>query len=259
MKTLTINLLGTLLAAMMILPSCQSDKPEQSEKNGTDSADISYTDADFAGTFIGSFDMTMELTMNGQLQQNNMPATTYYSNGKQTAIVMRTGNSTIHSIFYPAENEVITLMNEGGKKIAIKMGIPNIQADTDLTATANAKVTETGEKKDIEGYPCRKYLIETDKGSSEVWITNKIKGNMYDVLRGKGERKISWGKEIEAVKGFPLEITTTANDGTVSVVKIQNVRPGKVDESMFSTEGYEIKDMSSMNKLIEKAAKKYTQ
>lgn len=260
MKNTFWKYLAIFLLTISILYSCKSDNNNTSGEEIT-SEETTFSDADFSGAFVGSFDMLMEMHRNGEKMGPDVPPTTYYSDGKLIAVDITTpgGNGKMRSIFNSTDNTVIALMNEGGKKVAMKMGIPQLEDLDAKSAESSYSVEETNEKRDIDGYPCRKYIITTEQGTSEVWVTNKIKGNLYDVIAsGVRGRKGKWYNNARDVKGFPLEIRTVS-DEEETVVKFRNIKPGKVDPSVFSTEGYEVQDMSSLNKLIEKAARKQMQ
>lgn len=76
-----------------------------------------------------------------------------------------------------------------GKKAAIK---DNLSDDSEDTVD---EFTKTEETKEILGYSCIKYILETDEGTQTMWVTEAI---IPQVQSGNFMNK--------SVKGMPLEI-----------------------------------------------------
>ena len=107
------------------------------------------------------------------------------------------------------EKEEVT---EEDKKRAEEIGdfMKDLTSDTMQTKT---KITDTGEKKIIRGWKCRKYILEMDTGmgitTSEIWATEDIKidYNLYaKISNAMMFKEGGWqeDKELKKIKGIEV-------------------------------------------------------
>lgn len=214
----------------------------------------SNPDAQITG-FDGSFDMNMNTTMkNGKSTSSSM---SLYIRGFETAIEMSEpgGKSAapMRMILNSQTNDIITLVSDGGKKTGMKMKMPKITVSgvTDDNST-DCVVKKTDETKVIEGYTCRKYIMTYNDGAvMEAWISQDLKLNLGSLMtmvngsmKGKGP---DGGGKYPNMQGMTLETNYTGTDGSRSQMLIKNLKVGNPDASKFSTEGYQIIDLSGMS------------
>jgi hypothetical protein len=94
--------------------------------------------------------------------------------------------------------------------------------------TAEAEVTDTGEKQKIKGWNCRKYIMKVKMmmatATSEIWATEDIKIN-YELYRTLGSAVISkqpgfqeMFEEMKKIKGIAV-LTTSASSAMGAEVK----------------------------------------
>ena len=138
------------------------------------------------------------------------------------------------------------LMENNGKKHG--MVRPANEASLRANSHDNSKVTETKEKKVIDGYQCHKVIIESDKFKSEAWITNDAGISMEDLsmvlTATRGPMGDPSGLGGKSIMGCPIEVTTTdKTKKTESTMHIKDIKKGPVDASVFSTDGYEMSQM----------------
>ena len=88
------------------------------------------------------------------------------------------------------------------------------------------KVTVTGESAKIQGYNCKKYVVEIEEGGKSitqtVWATNEIKGldmNSFSNQGVKG-RKPTFYNEIDGVP-LKMEMSMPEMDMTMEVTEIK--------------------------------------
>jgi len=251
-----------ILFAITFFSSCNNDKPTSAGEQGENAAaETEFSDADYSSGFVGSFKMTLQTFKNGTAESKSLPASTFYSNGSLTAVDMELpgeAGKMSRIIMNPADKTMTTLMDQGGEKMAMKMKMPEVNVAAS-EANKNAKVTETAETKKIEGYKCRKYIIESDDAVIESWLTRQIKGNLGNIFSG-GQKDQAWADKMKDMKGFPLEIKSQQKGSSdYVVISISEIKLVDVDAAVFSTEGYEVQDMSNMGKMMEDMAKKYQQ
>ncbi|GAB2500233.1 DUF4412 domain-containing protein [Algoriphagus taiwanensis] len=143
---------------------------------------------------------------------------------------------------------VILMDNEGQKtSIAMKVDYDKIQEMVDEEADGqmeeeNYSVTKTGNKKDILGYTCEEYLVKSEDGQGNYWVTEEpIEG--FSMFSPQSNPMIS-NKTVEkyqsffssAPKGTFLEMIFTDNNGEVTdmkVVEIQTSSPKKFNMSSY--------------------------
>ncbi len=139
---------------------------------------------------------------------------------------------------------------DGGNKMAMVMKMPDM-AEPAESKMKETKITKTDETKTIEGYTCKKIIADNEDMTNEVWMTEEVGLNYYDMMgmlnRGRGPAasmtpKMEYYKDI---KGMPLEMTITdkKKNGEVTIIKILNLKKGDVDDSVFDITGYKMMDM----------------
>jgi hypothetical protein len=113
----------------------------------------------------------------------------------------------------------------------------------------NTTFKRTGEKKNISGYSCEKWIITNPEGVTEAWITDEIDFNMANAFsmfsagsKGKGSSKTSG---FEDLTGFALESTFTDPKGAVTKMTVSDIKIGNPSDAHFSTAGYTMTDLSS--------------
>ena len=107
------------------------------------------------------------------------------------------------------------------------------------------------ETRKIEGYHCKKIILESEKYSADVWITDEIKFDLTNIYRllchcgmmSEVIRKGDWyfSKDI---KNMIMEITSRNKiTGENYTMKITSVKPGEINKIFFTTEGFKIADI----------------
>lgn len=157
-------------------------------------------------------------------------------------------------ILNKSDQSVIMLMENGDKKTGMKMYSKSFKTDSLMEAHArNAKVTRTGKTKVIEGFTCEQVLVEDDDSNVEAWVTDNASFNPLQFVSAvKGSQKdFSINKMNEAwMKNAVALETTITKIGKEDVIKmlVKDIKRQPVDDTLFSTAGYEIMDMSQMGK-----------
>lgn len=140
--------------------------------------------------------------------------------------------STI-SIIDSKNQAMVILIEEKGNKSSMAMGMDfdkihgmvDEEADEQLEK-GNYTITKTGNTKSILGYPCEEYLVTTEDGKGNYWITEKpIDG--FSMFSPQSNPMVS-NKTMDryssifsnAPKGSFMEMTFTGNDGTVTDMKV---------------------------------------
>jgi hypothetical protein len=110
------------------------------------------------------------------------------------------------------------------------------------TMAQNSKVTPTSEVKTIQGYKCRKYVIDIMMTSSQYWVTREFTG--YDEMKSIAERAtqafmnnplmrqmnvLGMMKELD---GYPVHTITQIMNGTITST-LKKTEQKKLDPSLF--------------------------
>ncbi len=202
-----------------------------------------------AGKFEGSFSIKvepgksnvkkemateMEVSMKGN-QILVMPNGPEKDKGAKTKFLLNT-----------TDNTTMILMDNNGNKHAMKRATNEQGMRTN--PHDDTKVTETKENKVIDGYKCRKVVIESGTSKTEAWFTNEVELLCTDLslaltaARGPGA---DWaGLGTKQIQGCPILLTTTDKKTKAEhTLHIVNIKKGPVDEKLFSTVGYTISEM----------------
>ena len=106
-------------------------------------------------------------------------------------------------------------------------------------------------KKNILGYKCKKLIIESDSSTAEVWVTDQIKFDLCKVYRllshcglmSEVVRKGDWFYN-KKIKAMVMEVTSkNKSNGETYTMTISNIKPGIIDSSHFTTNGFRISEI----------------
>lgn len=153
------------------------------------------------------------------------------------------------------QKSTITLLTESGPngKMGIVSKLDDIPLDNieKANANSNVKIEKTNEKKSILGYECTKYIVTSDDGVADCWITEKIIFNPFEKF-GKltnQSGKLVGQDAFKNINGLAMEINFTDKFNKSTQIKVVSIDQNKPEESLFSTEGYEIMDLSNFSGL----------
>ena len=111
--------------------------------------------------------------------------------------------------------------------------------------------TLTNSRKRIEGYTCKKIVLESEDYYSEIWYTESLKfdlAKIYNLLSHCGMisdfvKTGEWYKS-EKFPGMILEVFSQ-NKSTEEfyTLTLSQLKPGQINESFFTTAGFRISDI----------------
>jgi hypothetical protein len=144
------------------------------------------------------------------------------------------------SILDFANQVMVILMENEGANMAVVSAFPkNMQAET--TPEKPIKVTKTNEKKSILGYPCAKYLIESDDFISNAWITQEVKIEQFKAMRAfvMANKKQDQNPMTQIGEGFVMEMENTdKKSGDKTFILIKDIKTR--DEKSFQMSDYQL-------------------
>lgn len=146
-------------------------------------------------------------------------------------------NAVTTSIMDTKNQAIVILLEEKGQKssMAMKMDFDKMQEMVDDEAveqldTPEYKITKTGNSKSILGYPCEEYLVTTEDGTGNYWVTEKpIDG--FSMFSPQSNPMVS-NKTMDryasmfsnAPKGSFMEMVFTDTDGAVTNMKVVELK-----------------------------------
>ena len=98
-------------------------------------------------------------------------------------------------MIYNIEEETITiLMDQNGQKMGFKMKVPEVKLEDKQTESLKFTITPTNETKTISGYPCKKYLVDSEDNTGYAWVTEDVTVDFEKIFnflkfQQKGSRK----------------------------------------------------------------------
>jgi len=159
---------------------------------------------------------------------------------------------TTTSIMDSKNQAMVILMEDKGKKssMAMKMDYDKVQGMVDDEAVDQMEqpgysITKTGNSKTILGYHCEEYLVKTEDGDGNYWVTEKpIEG--FSMFSPQSNPMIS-SKTIEryssmfssAPKGSFMEMIFTDKEGAVTDMKV-------VELETSSSQKFQMSDYPNM-------------
>ena len=145
---------------------------------------------------------------------------------------------------FDAKNQfIITLMDQGGMKMGMKMSTEqNLPAEAGEKLN-NMKIRKTGNTKKIMGYDCVEYEVTDGESYSLIWISKDVElPNFYNALSAINQQGNDMGVEIP--EGFMMHMTAWPegkdSDQKVELV-VTEINMNQSQE--ISTEGFQIMDV----------------
>lgn len=201
--------------------------------------------------FTGSFLMEVTEMKNGKPAKNKSFKIAYYIDKNKVAMIPQMEDGQTPTMIYNLEDKtILTLMDQGGNKVGIKMKMPNLdQSEVDADKWA-FNITPTDEQKEIDGYTCKKYLMESEESSGYAWVTEEVAIDYEKIFnfldlgkKGKNSKLSGFGD----MKGMALEAYTKSKGKEEAFeMKIKDLVVGTVDKEVFDVSEYSITNMSGM-------------
>ncbi len=212
---------------------------------------------------------TMSLTMVMEFPEkpkSNMSITYYYKE-YNCASVMKFENTTHGSSMdrtimnFKEGKSTMLMTDKKGRKTGMRMELKTIdwvakvaiKKDNAQLANGEASLKTTNEYKIIEGYKCRKYIHETEKYTTELWVTTESKIDymqlnraLYHVFAGTGQNQNAYFDA--GMKGIAIQTHLIPKDGHSQecIMTMEDINAGYAPAEMFSTDGYDVKDMPTI-------------
>lgn len=133
-------------------------------------------------------------------------------------------------IFNNKMSGLVVLMDDEKMFMELPLNSFNNEIQTDETETNEESFVNTGETKEILGYNCEKYIINSEEGTIIIWATKELGGISFFTNPLNDKKPTAWQKEMDSMNFVPLEISDEVEG---SVFKALKVDKKELDNSEF--------------------------
>jgi hypothetical protein len=190
--------------------------------------------------------VSMKYTMTNARGKETSSVMHYTLDTWQTGIEIESDDSHVRMLMENQEGSMTMITTEDDETSAFKMRQMVIDTDEIMPDASSYTVTELGNTRIINGYNCTEYLIETEEGTTNAWMTKEIDVDMMALTRAIASfSRQSKNKDVPnnfATAGFPIESTTVSKNGKeTTVVQYYDINTGEdIDKSVFDMDGIEV-------------------
>jgi hypothetical protein len=169
-----------------------------------------------------------------------------YFGGEMIVNDKGTSSSMGINIFDWKNNQMISLINNGGMKIGMVIDMKSVansvsETDTEDTTSQETTFKKTGKTKTILGYLCEEYLAENEETLTEIWIAKDVKINMGNafqyITENQKSKKNKMNYPENAPEGFMME-TISVNKKNNEKTRMTVVELNENKNTTVSTSGY---------------------
>ena len=209
---------------------------------------VEYSDEDITSNdFIGSFVLQADTRVNGQTVPDESGTTRY------TFLRDKTGVQPLNSpgspaLIYDLQNRTLTTVkSQNGNKNAVVIKRPD--AKIEKSGKRDVTVTPLTVTRNIQGYDCKKYLIDKPDEIVTMWVADEFYYN-FRILMLSGQAQNRNGGEFsgdhfKTIYGFPVKMTVESKtEDRVTEILLRDIKSGNPDDSLFDLSGAQITDMT---------------
>jgi Domain of unknown function (DUF4412) len=151
-------------------------------------------------------------------------------------------------IYDASTNKMLVLMDE--QKMYMEMPMDMNKMMKESTEKSNGEFKPTGEKKDILGYTCEKFIYTDEDSKNEMWLTKELGGFMFfnNPKEMQGSES-DWQHKLLSEGYFPMSVKELESSGAVkSTFEVKGLEKMDLKDSFFTPpSGYQKFSMPSMN------------
>lgn len=207
----------------------------------------------FTGSFILKF---TEKNAQGKITTGEIR--TAYDDYRMATIPLFTSNTPVSNYLrtlFDLKEKTMTMLfydTKTTKKQGMVMKIPQIYTtNTEKDELNPSTIQKLNEVKIIDGYKCYKWIINYKNGNRcDAWVTNDLLINTAEALAycksGMKGKAIPINTDGANINGCCLESTLYLIDGSTVFMKINDIRKGKPDAGFFTTDSYQIADVTGI-------------
>lgn len=124
-------------------------------------------------------------------------------------------------IFNNKLNSLIILLDDEKMYMELPKNSFNDEMQSDETESNEESFVNTGETKEILGYKCEKYIINSEEGNIIIWATKELGGISFFTNPLNDKKPTAWQKEMDLLNFVPFEITDEIEGSIFKAVKVE--------------------------------------
>lgn len=210
---------------------------------------LSSAQHSFRGSFLMSFRSSAESEKNPALLWNIQAGN---DGGKMMLEIqddMKKKGVSKRVIFNTSDSTWTMLLEFVNSKQGSRIHAASMFRDT--TTLQKITMKKSTDRRTIDGYRCKKIILESDAYLAEAWLTNQFTFDLCYIyklvshcgLMGEFVRDGDWFNWKNA-RGMIIEVTSTKKkNGESYTMNISNVTTDPISEDLFSVKGFKISDI----------------
>ncbi|RMG64584.1 MAG: DUF4412 domain-containing protein [Bacteroidetes bacterium] len=256
------------------------DKPQRTETEGdstnvevtpTESGGIRVTNPDdevevtieedtnpseaLPSTFTGYFTMEVTESKNGKPKKDYPMSVTYHIDTYKFAFITADPekNTQMTVIVDRQARKMTNKMDNDGERTATVLPMPRIKVGVRNQSVEEGTytVSETGRTKNILGYDCREYRVETEAEVTLAWVAEAFNPDLqrsFDFVEVNGNRGgMTHYNNLYKLQGMVLEAhTEIKGKNETRDMFITDLVPGLVKPEVYSLDGFQVSDVTNM-------------
>jgi len=198
----------------------------------------------FAQSYSFQHQVKMNIAMyEGEEQKQSMDYLFLFpEEGDYYGAKMSMGGVQAKAIFDMGKMIMTTLMDQGGMKMGMQYDLnKTLEAMGEEGENDSGNITKTGDTKDILGYKCYEYTVNTNDGShAQIWVTPELEmANVYTGFAALNKKQKIINTDMPA--GFLMELTSWPKGKDSSEkFEMKAIAINLNQASSISSEGYSI-------------------
>jgi hypothetical protein len=134
-------------------------------------------------------------------------------------------------IFDSKDNTMLIMMP--AQKMYMQMNMNMNSEEIENAKEKENKFRKTGEKKEILGYTCEKWIYKDDESEVESWLTKEL-GSFIFLSNPQQGSKPAWQSRMESQGYFPIMVITKDDNGKItSHMEVTSVEKQSLSNDMF--------------------------
>lgn len=205
-------------------------------------------------TFTGYFTMQVTESKNGKPKKDNPVSITYHVDTYRFAFVTQDSErkSEMTVIVDRQSRKMTNKVDNPDGRTATVMPMPRIKVgvSNQSVEAGTYTVSETGRTRNILGYDCREYRIETETEITLAWAAEDFNPDLhrsFDFVEVNGRSNMAHYNNLYQLEGMVLEAhTEVKGKNETRDMVITDLVPGLIKPAVFSLEGFQVTDVSSI-------------
>ncbi|MGK0363307.1 MAG: hypothetical protein ACI85O_000352 [Saprospiraceae bacterium] len=218
-----------------------TDETTEQTEEYVDDSDI------IANDFIGSFSLETKTLINGEISPDES-GTTHYSFDRNKTAVQPLNQPGSPTLIYDLEKRTLTTVQaQNGNKTAVVIKRPD--AKIEKINSKDIKITPLTVTRTINGYSCKKYVIDKPDEIVTMWVAEELYYNFRKLmLSGQAQNRNAGelaGDHFKDIYGFPVKITVEGkSEDRITEMQLTNINSGNTESDIFDLSGAQVTDMT---------------